>query len=83
MNIFENMLKLYHSCVFLNTEALRVKTFCDVCRSSKSLTELGRLMCESHTSLKELYECSHPALDKLVRICVAKGALGARLTGAG
>ncbi len=40
-------------------------------------------MFESHSSLKDLYKCSHENLDKLVEICLKNGALGARLTGAG
>lgn len=39
-------------------------------------------MTGSHESLRDLYECSHPQLDKLVEL--SKGAAyGARLTGAG
>lgn len=65
------------------SEALRVEMFCEICESSKSLEELGRLMTESHVSLKDLYECSHIEVDKLVAMCSINGALGARLTGAG
>ena len=44
----------------------------------------GRLMVESHTSLREDYEVSGPELDTLVDIALATpGVLGARLTGAG
>lgn len=39
-------------------------------------------MTESHLSLRDDYECSHPQLDKLVELSLSK-ALGARLTGAG
>lgn len=49
---------------------------------SDSVPELSKLMRESHRSLKELYECSHPNLDRLVAISDEFG-VGARLTGAG
>jgi galactokinase len=44
---------------------------------------LGRLMLESHASLRDDYEVSTPELDHAVELLVAGGALGARLTGAG
>ena len=43
----------------------------------------GRLMSESHESLRADYEVSTPALDRLVETMRDAGALGARLTGAG
>ena len=50
---------------------------------SLALVRLGNLMYASHNSCAELYQCSHPQLDKLVQLCQKHGALGARLTGAG
>ena len=47
------------------------------------LAGFGRLMSESHTSLREDFEVSCDALEDLVRIAVDGGAVGARLTGAG
>lgn len=48
----------------------------------KVLSSLGDLMTASHESLRDLYECSHPGLDRLVEL--SKGlAYGMRLTGAG
>lgn len=44
---------------------------------------LGRLMSESHASLRDDYEVSTPELDALVTALEGAGALGARLTGAG
>ena len=44
----------------------------------------GRLLSESHASLRDLFEVSSPELDALVEIAEAvPGVLGARLTGAG
>lgn len=45
--------------------------------------EFGRLMSESHRSLRDDYEVSCPELDELVELACDHGALGARLTGAG
>lgn len=45
--------------------------------------ELGRLLGESHASLRDDYEVSTSELDALVTALEAAGALGARLTGAG
>jgi galactokinase len=47
------------------------------------LAELGRLMNESHASLRDDYRVSTPELDALVEALVDAGANGARLTGAG
>ena len=45
---------------------------------------VGRLMGESHVSLRDDYEVSTPEIDDLVsRLCATPGVLGARLTGAG
>jgi galactokinase len=45
--------------------------------------EVGRLMLESHASLRDDYRVSIPELDLLVELLVEAGALGSRLTGAG
>jgi galactokinase len=47
------------------------------------IAAFGRLMVESHCSLREDYEVSCPELDELVEIALRAGAWGARLTGAG
>jgi galactokinase len=48
------------------------------------LAEFGRLMSESHRSLRDDYEVSCDELDELVRIALdVPGALGARMTGGG
>ncbi len=50
----------------------------------KSDAELfGRLMSESHTSLRDDFAVSGQELDELTTIATAAGAKGARLTGAG
>jgi len=43
----------------------------------------GRLLCESHASLRDRLHVSTAALDRLVDAAMESGALGARLTGAG
>ena len=47
------------------------------------LKRFGRLMTESHQSLRDDFEVSSPQLDELVEIATDAGAAGARLTGAG
>lgn len=48
----------------------------------ETLINLGKLMSQSHASLKTLYECSHENLDKLVDISQQMN-IHSRLTGAG
>lgn len=44
----------------------------------------GRLMCQSHESLRDLYEVTGPELDALYEIGLkAPGVIGTRMTGAG
>lgn len=50
--------------------------------SSNTLNVLGKLMSESHESLKSLYECSHENLDRIVDISMEMN-VHSRLTGAG
>jgi galactokinase len=47
------------------------------------LDAFGRELVASHRSLRDLYEVSHPRLDRLVETALGAGAAGARLTGAG
>ena len=54
-------------------EALRARDFAAV----------GRLLDESHASLRDDYEVSTPELEAAVRRCKDAGALGARLIGGG
>ncbi|KAK4877577.1 hypothetical protein RN001_010083 [Aquatica leii] len=77
--------KLHQRALHVFEEALRVEKFNETCNgfsSEGALETLGQLMSESHTSLRDLYECSHPQLDKLVKLS-RDFTLGARLTGAG
>jgi galactokinase len=65
------------------TENERVLAFAAALRDG-DLTRAGRLMGESHASLRDDFEVSTPALDALVaRIEATPGVHGARLTGAG
>jgi galactokinase len=64
------------------SEATRVEEAREAMLAS-DLQRFGRLMSESHASLREDFEVSCEALDDLVRIAVDSGAVGARLTGAG
>ncbi len=65
------------------TEDARVLAAVEAMRTN-DLVRLGRLMDESHTSLRDDYEVSCPELDTLIEIALRQqGCLGARLTGAG
>lgn len=66
-------------------EAHRVKQFhatCENAQGEEALVALGQLMTQSHESLRDLYECSHPQLDRLVELS-GEFTFGSRLTGAG
>ncbi|XP_072290817.1 N-acetylgalactosamine kinase [Eucyclogobius newberryi] len=77
--------KLHQRAKHVYSEASRVLQFKRVCDSEPAgaLTLLGDLMNQSHSSCRDLYECSCPELDQLVQLCLKSGAVGARLTGAG
>ena len=62
----------------LFSEAQRVYDFKAATESTSDLATIGQLMSASHKSCSELYECSHPAVDKLVELAKKHGALGAR-----
>jgi galactokinase len=64
------------------TENARVLAGVDALRS-QDMPAFGRLMSESHRSLRDDYDVSTPELDRLVEAALALGACGARLTGAG
>ncbi|CAK9293299.1 unnamed protein product [Gordionus sp. m RMFG-2023] len=91
------LFKVLDRCLHVCNEAQRVLDFEALCSDSletesrnvemlgekEKASKLGELMNASHESCKELFECSHPLLDRLVDVCREKGALGSRLTGAG
>lgn len=70
------------------TESGRVVQFRQICEqlqrrtSKQDIEQLGKLMQQSHQSLRELYECSHPDLERLIALSVKQG-ISARVTGAG
>jgi galactokinase len=66
----------------VTSEALRVHAAVAAMESGDPLA-FGRLLLESHASLRDQLRVSCPALNQLVEAAMASGALGARLTGAG
>jgi galactokinase len=65
------------------TENRRVEACAEALRGG-DIDEAGRLMLESHASLRDDFEVSTPALDGLVdKLAARPGVAGARLTGAG
>lgn len=63
-------------------EAARVRAAVEAMRNGDA-ARFGRLLNESHASLRDLLQVSCEALDRLVEAARAAGAPGARLTGAG
>ena len=64
------------------TEAFRVRHAVEAMREDAP-ERFGRLLLDSHASLRDRLQVSCPPLDRLVDAAMASGALGARLTGAG
>jgi galactokinase len=64
------------------SEAERVDA-AEIALASGDLAAFGKLLNDSHDSLRNDYRCSTPALDKVAAAMRKAGALGARLTGAG
>jgi len=52
-------------------------------KARPDLEALGSLMLQHHAHLRDDYQVSHPALDRLIRAGMSAGALGGKLTGAG
>ncbi len=73
---------IYRRARHVVTENARVLASVQAMRAG-DLEGLGRWMLASHHSLRDDYEVSSAALDKLVALAMDAGALGARLTGAG
>jgi galactokinase len=66
----------------VESENERVVAFVEALERA-DLPAAGRLLSESHASLRDDYEVSTPELDHIVEDAVANGAYGARLTGGG
>jgi galactokinase len=64
------------------TEIARVKDAVTALRAN-DFTTLGRLINESHISLRDDYTVSCPELDAAVDASLAAGALGSRMVGGG
>lgn len=64
------------------TEGRRVHRAAEAMRAGNA-GEFGALMIASHSSMRDDYLISHPAVDRLVEIALDAGAIGARMTGAG
>jgi galactokinase len=82
---FEKLLPnvLKRRCFHVLTENRRTIQAADALKFGKS-DVFGRLMYESHVSLRDDYEVSSPELDSLVETASrVKGVFGARMTGGG
>jgi galactokinase len=66
----------------VQTENQRVRDFA-AALEQHDLTVAGRLLLESHASLRDDYDVSTPELDLLVELAEDAGAYGARLLGGG
>jgi galactokinase len=64
------------------TENRRVLCFVAAVEAS-DFGEVGRIMTDSHTSMRDDFENSTPHIDLIVETAVQAGALGARMTGGG
>jgi galactokinase len=71
-----------HAFRHVESEGKRVNNAVDALRREDKET-FGRLLCESHLSLRDDLRVSCSALDELVEVAMKNNALGARLTGAG
>jgi len=75
--------KVYSRCHHVVTENGRVQSAVEAFESG-DLRGLGRLMSDSHRSLRDDYEVSSKELDLLVELATAQpGVVGARMTGGG
>lgn len=72
----------HDSYLHVVTEASRVDAAVDAMQNDNRV-RFGKLMLESHASLRDQLRVSCPELDALVDTAMGIGALGARLTGAG
>lgn len=73
----------YHRALHVVSENRRVLECADHLKEGNT-RQAGRLLVESHESLRDLYEVSSPALDRIVEAALeSRGCYGARMTGAG
>lgn len=73
---------LYKRVKHVVLEQQRVKDFC-IALEAGNVVALGKLLDESHESLKNDYEVTGLHLDTIVLAAKNAGAIGARMTGAG
>ena len=74
---------LYKRCKHVITENQRVIDTI-IALNNNDYRKTGQLMNESHLSLSEDYQSSHPQVDELIAVCQnTPGVLGARITGGG
>jgi galactokinase len=74
---------IYRRCRHVVTENERVQLAADALLK-EDLSTVGRLMAESHRSLRDDYQVSCAELDTMVEIARAQpGVVGARMTGGG
>lgn len=64
------------------TEVARVRAAVHALRSN-DLAGFGGLLQASHASLRDDFDVSTPEVDRIVEMALARGALGARMTGGG
>jgi galactokinase len=75
--------EIFARCRHVISEIERTKSAVTALKAGDS-SAFGRLMGESHSSLRDDYEVSGPELDQLVNIANGvEGVIGARMTGAG
>ncbi len=69
--------------VHVTSENRRVIDFAEAIAAG-DLSEAGKLMVQSHASLRDLYKTSTPTMDAAVaEVCATPGVFGARMTGGG
>lgn len=73
---------IYRRVKHVVSEQRRVLLFKDALMK-EDIPLLGKLLCESHASLKDDYEVSGPYLDAIQEASMTSHAIGARMTGAG
>ncbi len=73
---------IYRRVRHVISEQRRVYDFVDALKK-KDIPSLGKLLNESHQSLKDDYEVSGSYLDTIVLASIHAGAIGSRMTGAG